>query len=260
MPTALVTGASSGIGRAAALRLARMGYSVGLVGRTAETLEKVATEIRHAGGPNARAIVADVSKLEQVNAAVQAVHQHFGRLDVLVNNAGAAPVVTLAECTPEQWHAILDANVSSTFYATRAVWPLMEQQYRAGQPGGGKEPGGREGNAGGEGGRGGVIVNISSMASKDPFPGLGVYGCAKAALNLLTLVTAREGAKVGIRAVGIAPAAVETPMFRGVMGGRPVDAETILRPEEVADAVGEVVGGALRNCSGETIYLHRGAA
>jgi 3-oxoacyl-[acyl-carrier protein] reductase len=98
------------------------------------------------------------------------------------------------------------------------------------------------------------------MASKDPFPGLGVYGCAKAALNVLTLVTAREGAGVGIRAVGIAPAAVETPMFRGVVGTQAVDTATILRPEEVADAIADVVSGSLRNCSGETIFLHRSPA
>ena len=103
-------------------------------------------------------------------------------------------------------------------------------------------------------------MNISSMAAKDPFPGLGAYAVAKAGVNMLTLVMAREGDAVGIRVVGIAPAGVDTPMFRSLVGEKNVNTSEILRPEDVAAAIAEVVdggGGALRYASGDTIYLHR---
>ncbi len=103
----------------------------------------------------------------------------------------------------------------------------------------------------------GVIVNISSMASKDPFPGLGAYGAAKVALNMLTLVTAREGEEVGIRAIGIAPAAVDTPMFRQLVGDRPIAEGIMLEPDDVAAMIADAVAGSLRYCSGETLFVHR---
>jgi NAD(P)-dependent dehydrogenase (short-subunit alcohol dehydrogenase family) len=235
--TAIVTGAGSGIGRATALRLAEKGFAVALVGRTRETLESVAGEIR-ARGAESVVVPADMSKVEEVNEMVRRVVETWGRVDVLVNNAGMAPSVPLAEIEPKLWHEILDSNLSSAFYATRAVWPVMARQYAAEK-------------------KGGVIVNISSMAAKDPFPGLGAYAVAKVGVNMLSLVSAREGDAVGIRVVAIAPAGVDTPMFRKLMGNRPVDAEQILRPEDVARAIVDVVDGSLCYASGDTIYLHR---
>lgn len=239
MRAALVTGAGTGIGRAVAVRLAQRGHAVALVGRTAATLEAVAGDIRAAGGV-AEVLPADVSDSRAVGAAVAAARERLGRIDVLVNNAGVAPLVRLATLSDAGWREILETNLSSAFYMTRAVWPAMAAQFQ------------REAS-------GGVIVNISSLSSRDPFMGLGAYGAAKAGLNLLTLATAREGAEVGIRAVCLAPGAVDTGMYRKLIGGTPEPGTTLL-PEDVADAVAGVVGGATRYSSGETLFLHHGPA
>jgi NAD(P)-dependent dehydrogenase (short-subunit alcohol dehydrogenase family) len=228
---AIVTGAGSGIGRAVALALAAKGYRVALVGRTRNNLETVADEIQKMGG-EAAAEVADVSQWEAVEKMVQRVAERWGRIDVVVNNAGMVVSAGLSEMEPATWRAVLEGNVSAAFYMTKAVWDVMK---RTG---------------------GGVIVNISSMAARDPFAGLGAYAVAKSGVNMLTLVSAREGDAAGIRVVAIAPGAVETQMLRWLVG----DAEIpVMTPDEVAAAIMEAVAGGLRYASGETIYLHRRA-
>jgi NAD(P)-dependent dehydrogenase (short-subunit alcohol dehydrogenase family) len=226
---AIVTGAGSGIGRATALVLAAKGHRVALVGRTHEKLQAVATRIQKAHG-EAVAEVADVSQWEAVENMVQRVVDRWGRVDVVVNNAGMVVSSSLAGMDPETWHAVLQGNLSTAFYMTKAVWEVMKR------------------------GGGGVIVNLSSMAARDPFAGLGAYAVAKSAINMLTLVTAREGDAAGIRVVGIAPGAVETQMLRGLVGEAAIP---VMEPEDVAAAILEAVTGGLRYASGETIYLHR---
>lgn len=233
--TAIVTGAGTGIGRATALRLSTKGHAVALVGRTAATLEAVAAEIRAAAG-TALVVAGDVSQPAAAEGIVRQVVDAWERVDALVNCAGAAPSEPLAEMSVDHFHAVLDANLSSAFYMTRSVWPWMKGQGS------------------------GVIVNISSRAARDPFAGLGAYAIAKSGVNMLTLVTAREGAAIGIRVVGIAPGAVNTQMFRTLVGEANVREQEILRPEDVAAAIGEAVGGSLRYASGETVYLHHGPA
>jgi 3-oxoacyl-[acyl-carrier protein] reductase len=220
------------------LLLAKTGYRVVVAGRRWQPLDGVVNEIKGMGG-KALAVTADVSKVDEVGAIVARAMEAFGRIDVLVNNAGSAQMVPLHQMTAYQWHEALDANLSSAFYATHAVWPIMQGQHASNE----KEWG--------------TIVNISSMAAKDPFAGLGAYGAAKAGLNLLTLSTAREGAEAGIRAVCIAPGAVDTGMFQQVMGDKPIPPGIAIMPEDVAAMVAEAVTGSLRYCSGETIYVHR---
>jgi len=235
---AIVTGGGTGIGRATALRLAKSGYAVVVAGRRWQPLDAVVSEIKAAGG-KALAVPSDMSKVDEVSGMVARTMEAFGRIDVLVNNAGSARMVPLHQMTPYQWHEALDANLSSAFYTTRAVWPIMQNQHASSD----KEWG--------------TIVNISSMSAKDPFAGLGAYGAAKAGVNLLTLSTAREGADAGIRAVCIAPGAVDTGMFQQVMGGKPIPPGIAIMPDDVAAMVVEAVSGSLRYCSGETIYVHR---
>jgi len=236
MPTAIITGAASGIGRATALKLAARNYHLALAGRTQSTLQKVAEEIAATGAPAALVVPTDVSREKDIANLIQKTHDKFGRIDVLVNNAGLAPSMPTVDVTPEQWHAILDTNLSSAFYATRLVWPIMKSQPA-----------------------GGVIINISSMAAKDPFPGLGAYAVAKAGINMLTLITAREGAPHNIRVVAIAPSATDTPMFRNLVGEANVHPEQILKPENIADAILSAIDGPLQYASGDTIYLHKNA-
>ncbi len=246
MRTAIITGAGSGIGRATALSLAKGGagepFAIVLVGRDSRKLERVAEEIHAAGGAETLVVSADVSSAEEVDPIVQRAVGRFGRIDLLVNNAGSAPSIPLHQLDPRQWHEILNSNLSSAFYLTRAVWPIMQQQFLASE----RPPRADS-----------VIVNISSMASKDPFLGLGAYAIAKSGVNMLTLVTAREGADVGIRAVCIAPAAVDTPMFRNLMGSRPIPAGIMLDPTDVAGMICQIVSGPLRHCTGDTLFIHR---
>jgi NAD(P)-dependent dehydrogenase (short-subunit alcohol dehydrogenase family) len=237
--TAIVTGAGTGIGRATALRLAKKGFAIALVGRTAATLEAVAKEIRSLGGES-MAVAADVSAWEAVERLVREVVERWGRIDILVNAAGFAPSVPLAELDPKLWHEILNVNLSSTFYTTRAVWPVMQRQHAANKSTG-------------------VIVNISSMAAKDPFPGLGAYAVAKIGVNMLTLASAREGDAAGIRVVAIAPGAVETQMLRKLVDEKSLGREQVLDPDDIAAAVVDAVDGSLRYSSGETIYVRRRA-
>ncbi len=235
-PTAIITGAGSGIGRATALRLSALGYRIALVGRREAPLRAVAEEITTLGGQSLIA-PADVSQPDQVEALIQKVHHHFHQIDVLINNAGSAPSIPLTEMPIPAFHETLNTNLSSAFYTTRAVWPIMQSQPT-----------------------GGTIINISSMAARDPFPGLGAYAIAKAALNMLTLVTAREGHPFNIRAHGIAPGAVDTLMFRNLVGQQNVHPEKILHPTDIASTIAAILTTPLPHTSGETIYLHHGPA
>lgn len=255
MAAAIITGAGGGIGRAVALKLSELRTAVALVGRNGESLRVVEEEIKRAGGV-AIVITADVTKPEQVEKMVKKTLEAFGEVSALVNCAGYAPMIPTAEMSPAQWHEIIDANLTSAFLTTRAVWPVMRQQHLEYVSDHRKEhERGEDRHA--DLATGGVIVNISSVASRDPFPGLGAYACAKVGLNMLTSVTAKEGEAVGIRVVAIAPAGVETKMFRGLLNVEQVATEEILEPGDVADLVAEAIGGSLRHSSGETVFMHR---
>lgn len=227
-PVAIVTGAGRGIGRAAALQLANAGYRIVLVSRTREQIEQTA---EMAGG--GLAIAADVSRSEDVRRLVSEAVQAYGRVDALVHCAGLAPAVSVEQMTLEQWHAVLDTNLSSAFYLAKELWPVFRRQ------------------------QGGVIVNISSMASRDPFPGFAAYGAAKAALNTFSLVLAREGREIGLRVHTIAPGAVETEMFRALLSVEQWPPEKTLEAADVARIAVQCVRGDLRYTSGEVIFMNR---
>lgn len=230
-PVAIVTGAGQGIGRATAVELARLGYRVVLAGRTRETLEETSREI--GGG---LVVVADVGQADQAESLAQQTLQTFGRVDVLVNNAGYAPLAGIEDLTNDLWRQIIDTNLSAAFYLSRALWPTFRKQ------------------------QAGVIVNISSLSSRDPFPGLAAYGAAKAGLNLLGLGLAREGAAIGVRVHTLALGAVETAMFRSIRTEEQFPKTRTLDPAEVAKIIGKCATGELRYTSGEVIYLHKGTA
>jgi NAD(P)-dependent dehydrogenase (short-subunit alcohol dehydrogenase family) len=227
-PVAIITGAGRGIGRATAEELGRRGYSLALLARSAPELEE--TKRRSGGG---LVIAADVTDARAVDRAVQAVVKEFGAIDAIVHCAGLAPVKTIADMSVAEWHAVLDTNLSAAFYLCRSAWPIFARQKR------------------------GVVVNISSAAARDPFPGFAAYGAAKAGVNLFGLSAAREGAKIGVRVHTIAPGAVETEMFRKILTPAQYPTEKTLAPADVATVIAQCVTGELKHTSGEVIYLHK---
>ena len=234
---ALITGASRGIGRATAIELGKQGYRLALVARSSADLQETARLAGAAGAGDTLVLAGDVTEAPQVEKFVRRAAEQFGRLDAAVNVAGVAPRRTIEQMTIEQWREVIDTNLSAVFYVTKFAWPIL------------RETAGRYGRA--------AVVNVSSMASRDPFDGFAAYGAAKAGLNIFDLVAAREGEKCGIDVHTIAPGAVETGMFRGLMSVDEYPASKTLTPQEVAEVIGQCVMGALRHTRGEVIYLHK---
>lgn len=230
--TAVVTGAGRGIGRAIARRLAVHGANVVITSRTADQLDETRRLIeRGGGGGRVFAMTADVSQRADVEKLFSETVELFGRTDVLVNNAGVAPLAEIEDMEPEMFDHMIEANIRSVYLCSRAAWPTMR--------------------AHGEG----AIVNIASLAAFDPFPGFAAYGAAKAFIVAYTKNLAKEGAAAGIRVYGIAPGAVETPMLRSAFPDFP--GEKALNADEVAALVETVLSPAFRHSSGQTVTIMR---
>ena len=201
---AIITGASRGIGRAIALRLAQAGAQVVVSSRKLENVQPVADEIVAAGG-QALAVQAHVGAAGDVAALVAQAVETFGRVDVAVNNAATNPHFgPLLTADEGQWDKILDTNAKGAFRVCKAVVPLMEAQ------GGGK------------------IVNLTSVAGLRPSPGMGMYGISKAAIIMLTQVLAVELGRANIQVNAIAPGVIKT-RFSQMLWQTPQIAEPLLR-------------------------------
>ncbi|SNT05453.1 SDR family oxidoreductase [Tropicimonas sediminicola] len=184
---ALITGASRGIGAAAARVFAEAGASVALVSRSNEALATLAGEI----GQSALAIPCEVSRYWEVQAAVSATVQTFGRLDVLINNAGVVePITHLADADPEAWNQAIDINLKGVFHGMRAALPVMLDQGA------------------------GTVLTVSSGAAHGPVEGWSAYCASKAGAAMLTRSLDKEYAHLGIRALGLSPGTVQTEMQR----------------------------------------------
>ena len=185
---AVITGASRGIGAATARELARQGVCVVLAARSVDAIETFAQEIETAGG-SARAISCDVSRYDDVAAAVNLCRGSFGSVDILVNNASVIePIARIADSDPQEWGNIVDINLKGVYHGIRAVLPVMEAQGS------------------------GVIVNISSGAATSALEGWSHYCATKAATLSLTMCTDKEYRDKGICVVGLSPGTVATDM------------------------------------------------
>ncbi len=213
---AIVTGASRGIGRATALALAAEGAKIVVnYASSREAADRVVTEVE-AMGSAAIAMPADVSKADQVDGLVSAVMEKWGRVDVLVNNAGITRDTLLLRMKPEDWQAVIDLNLTGVFLCTRAVSKIMLKQ------------------------RSGRIINITSVAGQMGNPGQANYSAAKAGVIGFTKTVAKELATRGITVNAVAPGFITTDMTADVK------AEGILqfiplgrygKPEEVAGLI-----------------------
>lgn len=187
--TVLITGASRGIGAAAARAFAAAGANVALTARSEEALAELAGEI----GPRAIAVPCDVSRYDEVEAAVAATCQAFGGLDILINNAGAIePIARLEASSPDDWGKVIDVNLKGVYHGIRAALPVMK-------------------SAGG-----GTVINISSGAAYNPIEAWSHYCSAKAGVLMLTKMLHHEEGANGIRAMGLSPGTVATQMQREI--------------------------------------------
>jgi 3-oxoacyl-[acyl-carrier protein] reductase len=244
-PVALVTGGSRGIGRAIAVALGEAGFRLVVNYRVGATeAEALVARLREAGG-DGRAVKADIGDPGAARALVDAALQAFGRLDVLVNNAGVhLPGVRLADVGAEDWARVLRVNLSGPFFLMQAVLPHMRARGS------------------------GHIVNLSSNVTQRHPAATGPYTASKSALEALTRILAREEGPNGIRVNAVAPGPIETDMLAEsltVMGPERTRAfvESVPlrrkgRPEEIAGVVRFLVSEAASYLTGQVIYVNGG--
>ncbi|MGV0026732.1 3-oxoacyl-[acyl-carrier-protein] reductase [Phormidesmis priestleyi] len=213
---AIVTGASRGIGRSTALALASEGAKVVVnYASSSGAAEKVVEEIS-ALGSEAIAIAADVSKVDQADALIESAMTKWGRVDVLVNNAGITRDTLLLRMKPEDWQAVIDLNLTGVFLCTRAVSKIMLKQ------------------------RSGRIVNITSVAGQMGNPGQANYSAAKAGVIGFTRTVAKELASRGITVNAVAPGFIATDMTNSLKSDEILKYIPLGRygqPEEVAEMI-----------------------
>jgi NAD(P)-dependent dehydrogenase (short-subunit alcohol dehydrogenase family) len=211
---ALVTGGSSGIGLAIACALGKEGYRLTIAARQPERLGGAVERLR-AGGATVEGVAADVGREEDAVALIARHRELYGRLDVLVNNAGVGIGGRLEEIRTEHLDTQLAVNLRGTVLCTREALPLLRQ-------------------AGAEHGEA-LIVNVASIAGKLGAAGLAVYAATKAAAINFTRSTHREVGGAGIQCTALAPGFVDTPMTEYVK--RRIPAEEMIQPSDIAEAV-----------------------
>ncbi|OON40288.1 acetoin reductase [Izhakiella australiensis] len=248
---ALITGAGQGIGKAIAVRLAHDGFAVAVVDYNPQTAHQVAEEITRAGG-KACALNADVSKRDQVFAAVEQARELLGGFDVIVNNAGVAPTTLIEDITPEIVDKVYDINVKGVIWGIQAAVKAFRAE-----------------------GHGGKIINASSQAGHVGNPELAVYSSSKFAVRGLTQTAARDLASSGITVNAYCPGIVKTPMWDKIdrevsaAAGKPAGYGTaefakritlgrLSEPEDVAACVSYLAGPDSDYMTGQALLIDGG--
>jgi NAD(P)-dependent dehydrogenase (short-subunit alcohol dehydrogenase family) len=211
---AIVTGGSRGIGHAIARALLQNGARVAITATSEDTLRKGAEELAAARDEaSVLAIRADVRRPADVDRTIESAVQHFGGIDVLVNNAGVGVFRPIADMSIDDWHTIIETNLTGVFYSCRAVLPHLRAR------------------------GGGWIINISSLSGKHPFADGAAYCASKAALNAFTEALMQEVRHDGIRVACVMPGSVRTEFSHRSAGSD----DWKLAPEDVAQVVTDVL-------------------
>ncbi|MEN3338298.1 MAG: hypothetical protein V7647_1974 [Acidobacteriota bacterium] len=214
---ALVTGGSRGIGLAIARALLDAGVSVGITGRDRGKLDEAVRQLASGGrGDRVHAAPADVSKATEAASAIDACVSRFGGLDILINNAGVGTFASVTEMAAEDWNQVIGTNLSGVFFCCQAAIPRMRSR------------------------GGGWIINISSLAGRNPFTGGAAYCASKAGLNAFSEALMQEVRYDDIRVSSVMPGSVATGFGRGsaAAGAQP---EWKLAPEDVAEVVMDLI-------------------
>jgi 3-oxoacyl-[acyl-carrier protein] reductase len=235
--TAIITGSSQGIGAVTAKRFADEGANVVVTSRSQEKIDEVADEINDSDRPGrAIAVECDVRERDSIEALVDATVEEFGRVDTMINNAGASFMASFDDISENGWKTIVDINLHGTFHCSQIAGQQMQKQ---------------------DGG--GTIINFASVAGTMGSRYMSHYGAAKAAVVNLTTSLSAEYAEENIRVNCIAPGLVGTPGVASQMGIDPadVDREDIAKdmglPEEIADITQFLASDAASYIVGETI-------
>lgn len=240
---AIVTGGGSGIGKATALLLAKAGADLVIAGRRQDRLDAVATEIASSSGRRCIGVSADVREAKQTSALVERTIAEFGRLDILINNAGRGSHAPLRSMPAEIWDNDIALNLNAAFYCSQAAYPHLKAH----------------GN--------GAIVNISSLAGVHGTMGVGAYSAAKAGLQQFTRVAAAEFGPQGVRVNCVAPGMIATELAQRGWAKTGFDAAAACQgfplrrpgtPEEVAQAVLFLASDAASYITGEILTVGGG--
>jgi len=239
---ALITGGSRGIGKATALGFARAGADVAIASRTLPDLELVATEIRNLGR-KALPVAAHIGRLEQIKSLVQTVHKEFGKIDILINNAGTSPALSpMLEIEERLWDSIINLNLKGLVFLSQAVARIMKEH-------------------------GGTIINVASVDGYMHEPDIGVYSISKAAVVQATKIMAEEWAKYNIRVNAVAPGHIHTRLGDSIFEAMPeykkvfldrVPMRRIGDPDEIVGAMIYLASDASSYVTGTTIVVDGG--
>jgi NAD(P)-dependent dehydrogenase (short-subunit alcohol dehydrogenase family) len=239
---ALVTGGSRGIGKATALGFAKFGADVAIASRTLSDLEVVAEEIKGLGR-KALPVAAHIGRMEQIHNLVQLVHKKFGRIDILVNDAGTSPALSgMMDIEERLWDSIMNLNLKGLVFLSQAVARIMKE-------------------------RGGSIINVASVDSFMHEPGIGVYSISKAGVVQATKIMAEEWAKYNIRVNAIAPGHIHTRLGDSIFQAMPdyknvflerVPMRRIGDPDEIVGAMVYLASDAATYVTGTTVIVDGG--